>query len=108
MHYSALVERVTLEQVEVLLHALPHEKYLFQCGVVFACRRLSELPTQILAKVTELETHANVRDRAAAADADTARLTFLNTPWWDAYLRDAHASTTGHSFTDLSDPGMGR
>ena len=101
--YSALVDRVTLEQIEVLLHPLPHEKYLFQCGVVFACRRLSELPTTILAKVTELETHANVRNRASAAAADATGAAFLNTPWWDAYIRDSARANGNGPGPDLSD-----
>src|SRR5207302_1183787 len=70
LHYSAVLERVLCTQVDALLSALPHDRYLFQCGVVYATRRLIELPHDILAKVTELEAHANARDRAAANARD--------------------------------------
>ena len=100
-HYQALLETVTLNNVEVLLRSLPHEQYLFYCGVVFACRRLMELPDAILAKVTELEDHANVRNRIDA-DFQRARAdTFLNTPWWDDYVRDSASRTaTGNGAGD--------
>ena len=97
LHYSAVLERVLCTQVDALLSALPHDRYLFQCGVVYATRRLIELPHDILAKVTELEAHANARDRAAANARDAQGAAFLNTPWWDAYVRDASAAASGGS-----------
>ena len=93
LHYSAVLERVLCTQVDALLSALPHDRYLFQCGVVYATRRLIELPHDILAKVTELEAHANARDRAAANARDAQGAAFLNTPWWDAYVRDSLAAS---------------
>ena len=78
-HYLALLERVLLQNVEQLFRALPHDQYLFYCGVVFATRRLIELPTDILAKVTELEAHANARHRATANARDAQGAAFVNT-----------------------------
>ena len=87
-HYQQLLETVLLNNVEMLLRALPHEQYLFYCGVVFACRRLIELPDAVLAKVTELERHAHARN-TAEVDYERARAdTFLNTPWYDSYTAD--------------------
>src|SRR5438445_8054302 len=104
-HYLALLERVLCTQLERLVSALPHDQYLFQCGVVYATRRLIELPDQITAKVTELEAHANARERAANNARDARGAAFLNTPWWDAYVRDsAAASSTGHG-ADLNAVG---
>ena len=103
LHYKQLLETVTLNNVEQLLLALPHERYLFQCGVVFACRRLMELPDQILAKVTELEDHKNARDRINANVEDARGDIFLNTPWYDSYVRDAASRTGGNGAgTDFS------
>ena len=91
--YSALLERVLVQQVETLLSALPHDQYLFYCGAVYATRRLIELPADILSKVTDLKEHANARERAAANARDAQGLAFLNTPWWDAYVRDSLAAS---------------
>jgi hypothetical protein len=87
--YSEVVERVTVQNVEVLLGALQHDQYLFTCGVVYALRRVLTLPDLILAKVTELEALDHARSTASAG-AGRARLdTFLNTPYWDDFLADA-------------------
>ena len=103
--YSALLERVLAQQVETLLSALPHDQYLFYCGAVYATRRLIELPADILSKVTDLKEHANARERAAANARDAQGLAFLNTPWWDAYVRDSLAASGerngGNAATDL-------
>jgi hypothetical protein len=88
-HYQALLETVALNNVEQLLRAQPHDAYLFTCGVVFACQRLMELPDLVLAKVTELEDHANARTRIEADYERSRADTFLNTPWWDSYVRDS-------------------
>lgn len=103
--YLELLERVTWQHVEQLTKALPHDQYLFTCGVVFACRRLTELPQEILAKVTELEDHANARNRAANNARDAQGAAFLNTPWWDSYIQDAARASGNGSGTDLNAPG---
>ena len=92
-HYLALLERVLCTQLERLVSALPHDQYLFQCGVVYATRRLIELPHDILSKVNDLKEHANARSRAAANARDAQGAAFLNTPWWDAYVRDSLAAS---------------
>ena len=93
--YLELLERVTWQNVEQLTKALSHDQYLFTCGVVFACRRLTELPHEILAKVTELEDHANARSRAANLARDAQGAAFLNTPWYESWVRDSEAGTNG-------------
>lgn len=95
-HYQQLLETVTLNNVEQLLHALPHDQYLFYCGSVFACRRLMELPDAILAKVTELEDHAHARTESQAAHERARADTFLNTPFWESYIADED----GRQFAD--------
>ena len=72
----------------MLLRALPHDQYQFYCGVVFACRRLIELPDLVLAKVTELEDTADARTQSQAAYERTRADTFLNTPFWDGFVAD--------------------
>ena len=104
-HYLALLERVLCTQLERLVSALPHDQYLFQCGVVYATRRLIELPDQITAKVTELEAHANARERAANNARDARGAAFLNTPWWDAYVRDSAAASSTGNGADLNAVG---
>ena len=102
-NYSGLLERITWQQVEQLTKALPHDQYLFQCGVVFACRRLTELPHEILAKVTELENHANARARAAADAQGAQGAAFLNTPWYESWLEDRlRASRADNGGPDLN------
>lgn len=101
-NYLALLEQVTLNNVEQLCRALPHDQYLFYCGVVFACRRLMELPHEVLAKVTEMEDHANARERAAHNARDAVGAAFLNTPWWDSYVRDSVNASGNGSHTDLN------
>ncbi len=88
-HYLELLERVTIQNVEQLLRPLPHDQYLFYVGVVFACRRLMELPHEILSKVTELEDRDHARKRTARVAADAQINPFVNTPWFDSYARDA-------------------
>lgn len=87
--YSALLERVTLANLDHLLTALPHDQYLFYCGVVFACRKLTELPETVLAKVSHLEGLNDARERITAAEPGAESAAFLNTPWWDSFVRDA-------------------
>ena len=102
--YSALLERATLANVERLLTALPHDEYLFYCGVVYACRRVSDLPELVLAKASQLEEHRNARERASAAEPGAEGASFLNTPWWDSFVRDAVSRRTNGntSGTDLN------
>ena len=52
-HYLAVLERALAAHIDRLLQAQPHDSYLFTCGVVYATRRLIELPHDILAKVTK-------------------------------------------------------
>ena len=107
-HYSQLLETVTLNNVEQLLHPMSHDQYLFYTGVVFACRRIINLPDEILAKVANLEDHANARTKSQAAHERARADTFLNTPFWDGYVADDGASLAAditaaakRSYTDL-------
>ena len=81
-----LLDKVHEQQAEVLLQGLDYEKYLFQCGVVYAIRRLYQLPNENLTKVTELETRQDARiNRDRSRDG---RSIFVNTPWYESYTRD--------------------
>ena len=82
-----LLERIHEQQAEVLLQGLDHEKYLFQCGVVYAIRRLYQLPNEILTKVTELEARQDAR--VSADRSRDGRSIFLNSPWWESYIADS-------------------
>ena len=107
-HYSQLLETVTLNNVEQLLHPMSHDQYLFYTGVVFACRRIINLPDEILAKVANLEDHAHARTESQAAHKRARADAFLNTPFWDGYVADDGASLAAditaaakRSYTDL-------
>jgi hypothetical protein len=85
--YQALLglqERVFDQQARILFTALPHDKYLFQCGVVFAIQRLIELPDEIIATVTKSEDHAHARD-TSETDRSDGNTAYLNTPWADLW-----------------------
>ena len=104
-HYSDLVDRVTISSIEHLCTGLPHDQYLFYCGVIYACRRLNELPDTVLAKAKELKEHVDVRNRISAESEASRADTFRNTPYWDSFVRDALAAAgkpEPRRFTDLT------
>lgn len=94
-HYLALLERVFEQQAKELATGLPHDKYLIQCGAVYALQRMYDLPDQIIAKSRQQEEMKNVQSRLVARDADQRTSIFLNTPWWDQYIRDTARATFG-------------
>lgn len=100
-HYQAVLETVTLNNVEQLLRALPHDQYLFYSGVVFACRRITSLPEQILATVAKLEDDKNARINFNDTVERSRAATFLNTPWWDSYSADPDTKPPFPSFSEL-------
>jgi hypothetical protein len=88
-HYVAVLERVAEAQASELASALPHDRYLFTCGSLTALRRVYTLVDDLLASASKLQEMTDARQRNAAdAAARTAR-TFVNTPWYDGWKRDA-------------------
>lgn len=78
------LDRLCQQQTETLAGALPHEKYLFQCGVAHAIRVCAALP-DLFTRYLE-----DARDRAQhRKPAPDRGVTFLNTPFWDSHQRDA-------------------
>ena len=70
------MERVFDQQAETLASGLDHDKYLFQCGVVFALRMVASLPDQLT------QALERSRDRTAESES-TDPGTFLNTVWYE-------------------------
>lgn len=91
----AALDSLCQQQTETLAGALPHDKYLFQCGVAHAIRVCAALPDLF---TRYLEEH---RARTSQRKPDPDRsLTFLNTPFWDGYQRD-----TGAGYRSVEGPG---
>jgi len=83
-HYLVAVERLYENNLSAMLRALPHDAYLFQCGVCFALEQIAKLPDDLTAKARELDArHSAVSDTASDDTADAS--VFVNTPFWDAY-----------------------
>ena len=82
-HYSAALEALYENNLSAMLRALPHDAYLFQCGVCFALEQIAKLPDDLTLKLRELDArHTDNAD--AAPDSSTV---FANSPFWDAYQR---------------------
>ena len=73
------------QQTETLAGALPHDKYLFQCGVAHAIRVCAALPDLF----TRYLEDSRARDQHRRHPGPDRGITFLNTPFWDGYQRDA-------------------
>jgi hypothetical protein len=74
------VERLYENNLSAMLRALPHDAYLFQCGVCYALEQIAKLPADLTAKQRELDArHTNDTPESDAASV------FVNTPFWDAY-----------------------
>ncbi len=85
-HYLQAVERLYENNLSAMLRGLPHEAYLFQCGVCFALEQIAKLPDDLIAKAREIDAR-HTAGSDTAADDDAAG--FVNTPFWDAYQRRA-------------------
>lgn len=92
-HYSAVLEAVYEQQARKFLGALPHDQYLFQCGVLFAIEQVMRAPEAIIDAVKLHKDMADARERASAEQERRTANAFLNTPWWDQYIRDRVAQT---------------
>lgn len=84
-HYLVAVERLYENNLSALLRALPHDAYLFQCGVCFALEQIAKLPADLIAKGKELDAR-HTHDTSDTPVPDAASV-FVNTPFWDAYQR---------------------
>jgi hypothetical protein len=83
------LEAVCEREAAQLATGLPHDRYLFQCGVLYALRRAYSLSNDIVTATNNLEEMTNARSRSAAVAEQRRANTFLNTPWWDGYQSDA-------------------
>ena len=82
--YLAALEALYENNVSALLRGIPHEAYMFQCGVCFAIEQIAALPVDLTLKLRELDA----RHSAKSPDAsESASAVFANTPFWDAYQR---------------------
>ena len=93
-HYLRALEALADSQLSELAGGLPHDRYLFTCGALFAIRRCYQFPDDVLTAVTSLKEINDVRSRATAERESRTRNTFLNTPWWDSYVHDAARAGT--------------
>ena len=81
-HYLVAVERLYENNLAAILRGLPHEAYMFQCGVCFALEQIAKLPDDLTLKQRDLDA----RHTHDTPEPDTASA-FVNTPYWDAYQR---------------------
>ena len=95
--YQSALETVFQRESERLTRALPHDEYLFQCGVVQTLRSIAVLPDTILNHEKELHDRTAERERSVRSDANPA--TFANTPYYDLWKRNAarDSSVAGRS-----------
>ena len=54
-HYLVAVERLYESNLGALLRGLPHDAYLFQCGVCFALEQIAKLPNDLTIKARDLD-----------------------------------------------------
>jgi hypothetical protein len=87
-HYLRALEATCERQVAELASGLPHDRYLFTCGALYALRRLYTLTDDVLAVTQTIKETADARQRASAERQGRASNVFLNTPWYDQYVRD--------------------
>ena len=83
--YSQALTAVYNQQLGTLLRPLPHDGYLFQCGVLFALERAATIVDDLL---TARDRHVRVHRDQPDPDARA----FTNSPWWDAYRALARRS----------------
>lgn len=85
-HYLGALERLYENNLGAILRGLPHEAYMFQCGVCFALEQIAKLPADLTAKANELHAR-HTASPTPDASGDAARALFASTPYWDAYQR---------------------
>ena len=85
-HYSAALEHLYDLNLGGLLRALPHDQYLFQCGVCYALEQIAKLPADLSEKVKAEDARQSARKSNGAAPGAAL---FANTPFWDAWQRTA-------------------
>ena len=88
-HFLRALEALAASQLSELTNGLAHDRYLFACGALTALRRVATFPVDVLASTANLKEIDNVRSRTDAARQQRTANAFLNTPWWDAFVRDS-------------------
>lgn len=84
-HYVGALESLYKNNLGAILRGLPHDAYMFQCGVCFALEQIAKLPADLTAKEKELDARHTARS-TDISDADASAV-HINTPFWDAYQR---------------------
>lgn len=87
-HYLAALEALADQQTNELASGLPHDRYLFTCGALYALRRAYTLADDIVTLTRNLKEIHDVRERANAEHQQRTASAFINTPWWDQFVRD--------------------
>lgn len=83
-HYLGALESLYENNLAAILRGLPHDAYMFQCGVCFALEQIAKLPADLTAKGKELDARHTARSPDTTADAAAV---FVNTPFWESYQR---------------------
>lgn len=83
-HFVTTLGHLYENNLAAILRGLPHDAYMFQCGVCFALEQIAKLPADLTAKAEELNARHTARSPDTTADASAA---FVNTPFWDTYQR---------------------
>ena len=94
-HYLQALQAVAEQQAAELASGLPHDKYLFTCGALHALRRAYTLIDDVVTATQNITELTDARQRASAERERRARNVFLNTPWYDGYIRDRIAADAG-------------
>lgn len=84
-HYVTALASLYENNLAAILRGLPHEAYMFQCGVCFALEQIAKLPADLTFKQKELDARHSANAPTDTGDAGAAL--FANTPYWDAYQR---------------------
>ena len=84
-HYLGALERLYESNLGALVRGLPHDAYLFQCGVCFALEQIAKLPNDLTIKARDLDARHPPSSPDTAGDPGAT--VFANTPFWDAYQR---------------------
>jgi hypothetical protein len=82
-HYVTVLGRLYEHNLAAILRGLPHEAYMFQCGVCFALEQIAKLPDDLTLKLRELDA----RHSANTDSVPDASAIFTNSPFWEAYQR---------------------
>lgn len=88
-HFLAALSKLAEAQANELTTGLSHDRYLFVCGALTALRRTYTLVDDLVAASSQLQEISDARERSTADHTARRAASFLNTPWYDGWKRDA-------------------